>query len=170
MRKPGRGSSCWTALDTTWSENSKKVFINLLLLSESENLPQQVPETCGILSADVPSLENMGIIEKPAAFPHFLPYLFHGELFEDRVILVQAQLPEPVQDPVLLLCLRGLRAGRHQHGWRGGVHLGAIAQRGAGASGVGAVGQSNGSGSRVLDVVLGGLNSSHPTYRSGKRE
>lgn len=127
-----------------------------------------MPETCVILSADVPSLENTRIISKLAASPHFLPHLLHGELFEDRVILVQAQLPEPVQDPVLLLCLRGLRAGRHQHG-RGGVfHLGTIAQRGAGASGVGAVGQRHGSSSRVLHVVLGRLNSSHPTDRSGK--
>lgn len=39
MRKPGRSSSCWTAPDTRQSENSKKVFINSFLLSESENLP-----------------------------------------------------------------------------------------------------------------------------------
>lgn len=38
-------------------------------------------------------------------------HLLHGELFEDRVIFVEPQLAEPVQDPVLLRCV-GLRLGQ----------------------------------------------------------
>lgn len=106
--------------------------------------------------------------EEDSALPAWSPtYLLHGQLLEDRVVLVQAQFPEPVEDPVLLLGLRGLQTGGHQDGGRG-VHLGPVGQGGACTPRVGAVGQGGRTG-RVLHVVLGaalrGGDAGHAAHR-----
>lgn len=61
---------------------------------------QHLLVTAAILNADVHCLSFHTTEYKFKADSLFLPstqpYLFHRELFEDRIIFVQAQFPEPV--------------------------------------------------------------------------